>query len=270
MVLSANKFAFIGLAFLALVAQPVFAQSDDTTIERNSKIKVMVLGTFHFHHSSDQYDIMTSKHQEELDEVLTSLAQFEPTKVMLEAAYKDSVKFDSLYQQYRKGNLELTRNERQQLGLRLAKRLNHNTVYAVDYKLSWPYGEVMGWAKNNAPKFINFYNNWNQRMDDYQERLYKDATLSEILQWLNSEDYRDRLKNVRMRRLELGAGSNFMGAKPISSSYERNLKIFANIIDNAEPGDRVITIFGASHGYFLREFVQMHPDTKLVETLDYL
>ena len=44
-----------------------------------------------------------------------------------------------------------------------------------------------------------------------------------------------------------------MGAKPISSFYERNLDIFA-----------------ASHEYFLRVIVQMHPDTKLVETLDYL
>ncbi len=73
-----------------------------------------------------------------------------------------------------------------------------------------------------------------------------------------------------MKRLELGAGSNFVGAKPISSSFKRNLKIFSNIINIAQSGDRIITIFGASHGYFLREFVQMHPDTELIETLDYL
>lgn len=268
--LSGTKSVIFIFTFLGCVTQSVIAQSQGTIIERNPKIKVMVIGTFHFHHSSDQYDIMTPKHQKELDKVLSSLARFEPTKIMLEASYKDSARFDSLYKKYRSGNLSLAVNERQQLGFRLANRLNHNTVYTVDYILQWPYGEVMGWAEENAPEFINFYENWNQRMDNYQERLFREATLSDILGWLNSEDYRDRLKNVRMRRLELGAASNFMGAKPISSSYERNLKIFANIMRYAEPGDRIVTIFGASHGYFLREFVQMHPDTKLIESLDYL
>lgn len=263
---------FIVCAFicLACIAPSVFAQIPDESGKENAKVEVMVLGTFHFHHAPDYYDIMTPRHQQELDRVLSSVAEFKPTKIMLEATYKDSAKFDSLYQKYRAGQLTLTRNERQQLGFRLADRLNHNTVYTVDYILRWPYGEVMGWAKENAPEFMQFYENWNKSIDSYEEKLYREATLSEHLRWLNSDSYRQRLKNLRMRRLELGAGSNFMGSKPIASSYERNLKIFANIMRYAEPGDRIITIFGASHGYFLREFVQMHPDTKLVEVLDYL
>ena len=263
-------FIALFLIYPVCIISHVFAQSPDKLGKESSKVEVMVLGTFHFHHSPDYYDINTPRHQQELDQVLASLAEFAPGKIMLEATYKDSTKFDSLYQKYRAGDLDLSRNERQQLGFRLAERLDHETVYAVDYELSWPYGEVMGWAKKNAPEFMQFYENWKKRIGSYEEQLYREATLSEHLRWLNSDSYRQRLKNLRMRRLELGAGSNFVGAKPITSSYERNLKIFAYILRYAEPGDRVITIFGASHGYFLREFVRMHPNTKLVETLDYL
>ena len=268
--ISGKIFMVLSLIYLAFITPHVFAQSPDKLGKENPKVEVMVLGTFHFHHSPDYYNINTPQHQQELEQVLASLAEFAPGKIMLEASYKDSAKFDSLYQKYRAGDLALTRNERQQLGFRLADRLNHNTVYTVDYILQWPYGEVMGWAEKNAPEFMQFYEDWKKRIGSYEEQLYRGATLSEHLRWLNSALYRQRLKNLRMRRLELGAGSNFVGAKPIASSYERNLKIFANILRYAEPGDRVITIFGASHGYFLREFVQMHPDTKLVEVLDYL
>lgn len=263
-------FIALFLIYPVCIISHVFAQSPDKLGKESSKVEVMVLGTFHFHHSPDYYDINTPRHQQELDQVLASLAEFAPGKIMLEATYKDSTKFDSLYQKYRAGDLDLSRNERQQLGFRLADRLDHEAVYTVDYILSWPYGEVMGWAEKNAPEFMQFYENWNKSIDSYEEELYREATLAEHLRWLNSDDYRDRLKSVRMRRLELGGASNFMGAKPISSSYERNLKIFANIMKYAEPGDRIMTIFGASHGYFLREFVQMHPDTELVESLDYL
>lgn len=261
------KLLYLLLGF-TLIAGNVFAQQDKTTDA--SEIQIMVLGTFHFHHAPDYFNIMSEQSQEEVKTVIESLAEFKPTKIALEASYKDSSKFDSLYKKYKAGRHQLNNNERQQLGFRLADRFDHKTVYAVDYILRWPYGEVMGWAEEHAPEFMEFYQEWKETMDQYEEPLYRKATVTEHLQWLNSAEYRDLLKEVRMRRMELGAGSNFMGVKPISSSYERNLKIFANIMKHAEPGDRIIAIFGASHGYFLREFVQMHPDTKLVETLDYL
>lgn len=261
----------VGFFCFILTNQPAFAQQSNLTDSSSgSQIEVMFLGTFHFHHAPDYYDIKEADHQEELKKVLDSLSEFRPTKIALEASYHDSAKFDSLYKSYLDGEHILSSNERQQLGFRLAERLNHNELYCVDYKQAWPYQEVMSWAKENVPEFINFYQNWKENINSYEEQFYREATLTEHLQWLNSKSYRDRLKNLRMRRLELGAGSNFVGVKPISSSYERNLKIFANITKYAKPGDRIIVIFGASHGYFLREFVQMHPDMKLIEVSNYL
>lgn len=265
-----NISLLFGLLAFLLMSHTSIAQSTQHKDSKHQKIQVMVLGTFHFHHAPDFFDIMSPSNQKQLDTVINSIAEFQPTKITLEASFKDSAKFDSLYQQYRAGNHQLTNNERQQLGFRLANRFDHETVYSVDYILRWPYQEVMSWAKENKPSFLDFYDQWQKEGDEYEEELYKNATLTEHLEWLNSKSYRNRLKKLRMKRLELGAGSNFVGVKPISSSYERNLKIFANIIKYAEPGDRIITIFGASHGYFLREFVQMHPNTELIETLDYL
>lgn len=260
--------ALLSLCLLILlIPQHSFAQSSDRD---SQKIKVMVLGTFHFHHAPDYYDILSPAKQKELESVLDKLSEFGPTKIALEASYKDSSKFDSLYQQYRKGNHQLTSNERQQLGFRLADQLDHETVYAIDYKQPWPYGEVMGWAKENSPDFLKIYDNWKKSINSYQDSLYKNATLTEIFEWLNSNNHNKRLDEIRIQRSTLGGGSNFVGVKTMSSSYNRNLKIFANLIRYAQSGDRILVIYGSGHNYFLREFVQMHPDTKLVETLDYL
>lgn len=266
-----NKLLFILVLFAyTLNIQTAFSQPNAQTNTTDSQVEVMVLGTFHFSHTPDYYDIMSSGQQKELKKILNSLEDFTPTKIMLEASYTDTAKFDSLYTKYREGEHLLSSNERQQVGFRLADQLNHEKIYVVDYKLSWPYQEVMSWAKENKPEFIDFYNKWKQDINSYEAELYKNDTLREHLLWLNSDSYRDRLKALRMKRLELGAGSNFVGTKPISSSFERNLKIFANVTKYAEAGDRIFVLFGASHGYFLREFVDMHPEMKLVEVEDYL
>lgn len=262
-----RSFFLLGFLGLLLISQSGFAQSSET---ENKKIKVMVLGTFHFHHSPDYYNIISSEKQKEIKAVINSLAEFRPSKIALEASYKDSAKFDSLYKKYRAGKHKLNTNERQQLGFRLADRFEHNTVYAVDYKLRWPYGKVMGWAEEHAPAFMEFYNQWRNKRDQLTESMYKEATIAEHLRWLNNDESRELITEVRMRRMELGGTSNFVGVETLSSSYERNLKIFSNIMHYAETGDRIIVIFGSGHNYFLKEFVQMHPDTELAKTLDYL
>lgn len=261
---------FVALLGLILTTHNTLAQTNQSFEKRSQKIEVMVVGTFHFHHAPEFYDITAPSKQKELKSVINSLAEFQPTKIALEASYKDSAKFDSLYKQYRAGNHQLTSNERQQLGFRLADRFNHITVYPIDHQQPWPYGEVMGWANENSPDFLKIYDEWKNSMNSYQDSLYNHAALTDILKWLNSEEHNKRLDEIRIQRSTLGKASNYVGVKTLTSSYNRNLKIFANLVRYAEAGDRIIVIYGSGHNNFLKKFVQMHPDTKLVETLDYL
>ncbi len=263
------RLSIIGLLLLTAIPNHATSQHNIDP-QGESQTKVMVLGTFHFHKTPDFYDIMDEDKQQELKAVINSLTGFRPDKIALEASYKDSAKIDSLYQRYVAGTHELTNNERQQLGFRLAEKLNHPSVYSIDYKQPWPYGKVMKWAKENKPGYIEFYKNWKKSIGSYQDSLFKHATLRENLKWLNSKPHDDRLHEVRMRTAELGGGSNFVGTKTMASSYERNLKIFSNLAHIAESGDRILVIYGSGHNYFLKEFVEMHPDMNLVEVADYL
>jgi hypothetical protein len=61
-----------------------------------------------------------------------------------------------------------------------------------------------------------------------------------------------------------------VGADVIAEYHKRNLRIFANIAAVAEPGDRIIAIFGAGHMPYLRPLVRASPRMTLVEPNRYL
>lgn len=42
------------------------------------------------------------------------------------------------------------------------------------------------------------------------------------------------------------------------------MRIFANLLSVAEPGDRIFIIYGAGHSHYFREYIRDHPDMELV------
>jgi predicted proteasome-type protease len=68
----------------------------------------------------------------------------------------------------------------------------------------------------------------------------------------------------------VGAGDTYVGADLVAAWYKRNIRIFANLQQIAEPGDRILVIFGGGHAAILRELVEHAPGMVLVEANDYL
>ncbi len=60
------------------------------------------------------------------------------------------------------------------------------------------------------------------------------------------------------------------GAELNAAWYQRNAKIFAKLRQIAQPGDRVLVVFGSGHAFWLRHFVQNTPGFQLIEPRDYL
>lgn len=100
-------------------------------------VEVVVPGTVHFKNVPEFYDIKSIEKQQEIKVLVDKLAEFRPDKIALEFERKDSSYVDSLYSAYKESNHELTVNERQQIGFRLAKRLNHQKVHGIDYQKPW-------------------------------------------------------------------------------------------------------------------------------------
>jgi hypothetical protein len=101
--------------------------------------RLMVVGVAHFDNPARDVvntkidDVLTPKRQKEIGAIVDQLVKFRPTHVAVEWPATKQEKLDARYAAYRSGTYELTNDERDQLGLRLAAKLRLARVDAVDW-----------------------------------------------------------------------------------------------------------------------------------------
>ena len=249
---------------------PVRAQKLD--LPEFPKTKVLILGTFHMGNpGNDVYnleadDMLASKRQLEINTVVEALAAFEPTKVALESDFGTDRVVDR-YRSYLEGNHELSRNEIDQIGYRLAERSGHSTVYPVDADVDG-IDPRPSWA--NFPEIVDAKDRYAQT---YSPLELSSSTVSQYLAWINSPEYHARnhffYTAFDMKMTRAGDDQSVIW---LSDWYKRNLLIVANLLKIANPdgSDRIFVMFGAGHSYLLNQFLSESPHFELVDPRDYL
>lgn len=243
--------------------------SGDTT-------QVLVLGTYHFANpgldvaKTEVADVLSIERQAEIQAVVDALARFRPTKIVVEHEPASAARLDSLYGAYVEGRHELSRDETQQLGFRLAARLGHARVYPIDYRNDFPFEAMMAYAQEHDTAFVRFVDEELARQTAAANRAQRESTVGEILRSKNAPRQLAADHGTYMRFARVGSGDTYVGAELVAKWYERNIHIFANLQRVAEPGDRVLVIFGAGHAPILRELVTYDPDMTLVDAAPYL
>lgn len=273
---SATRSPLAVAAALTLWVSGLPGQVTPASPEDTASVEVMILGTYHFANPGqdainvEAADVTTPEKQAEIRAVVDALAAFAPTKVALEYPRDRGAVLDSAFRAYREGRRELTPNERQQLGFRLAARMGHERVHSVDWHNDFALDEVVAWAQQHDPSFMAYFQELRERIESEGAREQATMTVGQILRKTNTPDEVLATFAPYMRTAEVGADSVYVGIEPVVQYYERNLRIFANVARIAEPGDRILVIFGAGHAPFLRAFVQGHPGMVFVDPLDYL
>lgn len=240
------------------------------------RAQVMILGAYHMDNPNQDYvktqvdDHLSQKRQEQIAEVAALLAKFKPTKIVLEAV-EGVTSIHRHYEAYLKGEYKLTADERDQIGLRLAKQLGHKQVYAADHKLDMDFGGVIEAAqKSNNRAFLEQFQSVMGEIEAFEKRKTT-MTVRDILIEMNSPENNAKAHDLYIQMARVRNGDKFVGADVLAGWYQRNFRIFSNfapVIESSE--DRVLVIFGAGHAPILRELIQSSPDLQLVEPGDYL
>jgi hypothetical protein len=260
------------LAALAglVIASPVGAAEPP----RPPPVEVMVVGVFHMSnpgrdiHNLKVDDVLEPKRQGEIAAVTDALARFKPTKVGVESAI-DVVA--ERYKQYLAGTLAPSRSEVVQLGFRLAKTANAEGVYGLDADGDFPYERLQNFAETRGFKgLLDEQNAIAQRQVDELARLLADKGVAADLRFLNDPERIKTDNGVYRAFLHIGLDSDQPGVDLLTAWYHRNLRICANLLQLAKPGDRVVIFFGSGHAFLLRQCVTETPGYKLVEANDYL
>jgi len=265
----------LAVSFVALVA---LTTSSLASPPEDPPIQVMVLGVYHFSnpghdiHNTKADDVTTPQRQAELAEVATRLLRFKPTRIALEDDADAPGLTYAKYHAFVPTDLGKDRNERVQLGFRIARAAGLPEVHAIDADGDFPYDKVEAFAAQTAAGKARFAAIGQQIEASISEfsALQKARSVAALLAWHN-EPARIRMMHTLYNAvLAFGDAASQPGAELNAAWYLRNARIFAKLTQIAKPGDRVIVVFGAGHAYWLRHFVETTPGFQLVEPARYL
>ena len=217
-------------------------------------------------------DVLGAKRQAEIAQILDGLARFKPSKVAVESQRRQpGTNLSEKYPVFRAGKMEPSANEVIQLGFALAQRLSHQNVYAVDVDGDFPFDAVMAYAQRTGrgkklEDSIAAIQTWTA---DITNQL-KSKTLAQVLRQFNDPEAVTQGNAFYLDTLQYGALDEQPGATLVSHWYERNFNICARIVQIAQPGDRILIIYGSGHSYLLRHCLGGVPGFRVVEANDFL
>ena len=238
--------------------------------------EVLILGTFHMvgsgnHvHETDVDDMLSATRQREIAELVEVLKRFRPTKIAVEAAF-GSRALAERYASYLGGEYDLSANEIDQIGLRLASELGHEEVYAVDADGEFPYYRVENYARANGrgAEFDSLQAMTGARIEREAEYL-RTHTVLETLELMNADSTAATAVGEYFNTyLPFGERWEYAGPYLLSRWYERNARIYMHVRDLVTSADeRILVVYGAGHLGWLRQIVEYDPAVRLRKLSD--
>jgi hypothetical protein len=251
------------VTFLAAVVGFSVANAD--VQDSDPQADFLFIGSYHMSnpgrdvHNTKADDVLSEKRQREIAEVVRLIERYRPTKVMVEAAAASQNEITTRFAESCKGSRPLERNETEQLGFRIACDMGLKTVYAVDWNDLGPIKDEDSVDYRKAVERHQQQKQYAQHMaigkaeSDRGQLLLDRGTVLDMLKYLNSDTFLEHNARAYYRIGMLGTPDDPIGANWVQLWFGRNLAIFNNIARNTDKGDRVLVIYGAGHGNYLRQ-----------------
>lgn len=223
-------------------------------------------------HNAKIDDVLSADRQKQVRAVVEGLARFKPTRVAVEwQADTEPGHALPAYRDYLVGKRKESRNEIDQIGFRLAKRMQHAQAYGIDVEGDFPFEAMQAFAEQHglAAQLQQGMDAVGTRVKQFEESQ-STQSIAQLLRTMNDAEAMAEDHAWYMDALRYGAAGDQPGAQLVASWVGRNLQICARLVQIAEPGDRIVVVFGAGHGYLLRQCVQQMPGWKLVEANAFL
>jgi Family of unknown function (DUF5694) len=275
--------SFLLVVFLFLILSTFDARAQTGIVDRDARIKptLVILGTYHMGTPGNNVvnpkvnDVTTPERQKQIVELVEKLKKFRPTKIVVEIDIEDDAKTQGIYDQYLSGNYQLSKNETNQIGFRLAKELGHKKVYCVDWSEFWddPAIDYQKYASKDTELdgFLKgVYRNLKKEIDAEYAKLFP-LSITDQLILVNQPDRMEKDHKFYFDLMRIGRGKEYAGANYVAWWYRRNMTILTNIIRITDsPNDRILVIYGAGHNKLLTQFAKESGFYNVESPLKYL
>ncbi len=265
-----NRLQAWAVACSLIVAGAAFA-ADATGKPAAEPVRVLLLGAYHMANpgldaNNVKIDsVLTPQRQRELADVAQRLARFKPNKIAVEMQGDLPGLALSSYQRYTPEVLLKEPNEIDQIGFRLAHQLGHLAVYGIDEQSKtidyFPYDQVQAYvqAHQQSDKLAGGLA-LGQRLARQMEQGQKTKTVRQMLLMVNTPGYDvAEMAGYYYPLLAVGDAKEQPGAELNAAWYLRNVKIFTKLQTVAQPGDRILVLYGAGHNFWLRHLLRHTP-----------
>lgn len=242
------------------------------------KTKVLVVGSFHFDFpgldevktaDEDKIDVLKEPKKSELEDLVTYIKKFKPTKIAIEAQPKWNTM--EKYEAYKNGEQRDNRDERYQLGMRIAMDMGLDSVYGID---TWSLSNDLYEKDSVFFKSLVGEVNWDikdpywgyaEAYFEHRDKMMKPVPLLDYFKHLNSREAHNA--NFGLYLTGSFATGGTQGADHLSIWwYNRNARIFSKLVQITEsPEERILVIFGNGHAAILRQLLEASPQYEFVE-----
>ncbi|WP_444899617.1 DUF5694 domain-containing protein [Microbulbifer sp. VAAC004] len=239
--------------------------------------QVMLFGVFHFHNpgldsvKSEVINVLTPNNQRYLEQLTSKLADEGPTHVLIECPPTRQKTINRKFTSYKNGNHDLSVNENQQLGFRIAAKAGLDKVLCYDERnVHWKGAELRNYMAKETPERKRIHDKLIEKIGKDTSHRHSTLSLSQLLKFNNAPTEEHDNMNLYISRNDIGAGKGFIGADAAASWWHRNFRMYANIQAKAQPGTKVIAIGGSGHTAILKTLLEVDKSRRAWDVNEYL
>lgn len=208
---------------------------------------------------TDKEDMLSKTRQNEINELLSCLKKYEPTKVALEVLQENEEALNDQYVSFNKGDYSLTVNEVDQIGFRIAKECGHKKIYAVDWNEKQEdipdLSDLGDWIVTDEYKA---FTKVAQELISESNTYLQKHSIKEFFLWLNDPQNVLKGQELYMKLALVGSESNPVGTMWTAKYwYFRNMLIYKNLVSLIDSNEeRIFVLYGAGHLHLLLQFLK--------------
>lgn len=256
--------------------------------EGNEKIKVYLLGTFHFAQTDSTYSVLDENRQKSINELNDIIIGVNPDKIFIERMpdFEYQHKIDSLYSAYLERDKETNNpNEIWQIGFKVGKRLGHKKLYQCDHpgRYGSLYAAIEEYAKENDQMNILEYRapGTTKPLTSIidQDSLRNSMELIDFMRWLNSKEvqesshahYINAFPQVGHTDVYNYKENYLLGTELTADWYRRNIYTYSKIINQLNYTEQAIfLLIGNDHVPIIRHLFESNPYFEVMGTETWL
>ena len=246
------------------------------------QVDVTILGVHHFHNPGadmfniNQDNIKSPHRQNEVLELVEKLMKFNPSKVVIEKVYGDTVQ-QELYEEFLtlRDESKLSENEKEQVGFRIAARQGHSNIYPFDFRQGMNLEELEKLAQKDpevGAKFGGMMQEIGSFIQGINDTLQQ-STILEFLTYMNEQASVDMNHQIYLRMLQMTGEDTYGASEAVTQWYGRNIRMFYNlnrIADFDNENERILIIVGQGHKAILQDLIEDAPYYEYVDVQEYL